>query len=153
MESERTHEVFNKAALQMRDDVKKQDYRQSWRPQMSAEMANDAILTSMTRFLHVLLTGTTDCASPSNRVQRLCSSFAQDLIYAFTSGEVKPLKQITLPFTVKSLTENVELVHVLNRLGHCVSYSRLQEIDTALCLFQMVNLHCQEIYIPGSSPN
>ena len=29
MESERAHEVFDKAALQMRDDVKKQDYKQS----------------------------------------------------------------------------------------------------------------------------
>ena len=53
------------------------------------------------------------------------------------------MKHITLPFTVKSLTGNVELVHILNRLGHGVSYSQLQEIDTALCLQKLSLSDCQ----------
>lgn len=39
-----------------------------------------------------------------------------------------------LPFAVKSLTGNVELIQILNRLGQSVSYSQVEEIDTALCL-------------------
>ena len=131
MESKRSEDIIDKAALQMRGDVKRQDYRQTWPPQISEDMT---IPTSMTRFLHTLLTGTTDCSNPSDRVQRLCSSFAQDLVYAITNGKVKPTKHITLPFAVKSLTGNVELVHILNRLGHSLSYSQVEEIDTALCL-------------------
>jgi len=46
----------------------------------------------------------------------------------------KPAKHITLPFAVKLLTGNVELVHILSWLGHGVSYSQVEEIDTALCL-------------------
>ena len=62
------------------------------------------------------------------------NSLGQDIIYAVTNGKVKPPKHITLPFAVKSLTGNTELIHMLNRLGHSVSYSQLEEIDTALCL-------------------
>ena len=40
-------------------------------------------------------------------------------------GKPKPPKHNILPFAIKSLTENVELIHTLNRLGHCVSYFQL----------------------------
>ena len=88
----------------------------------------------MTRFLHTLLTGRTDRVNASHRVQRLCSSFGQELVYAITGDRTKPMKHIVLPFAVKSLTGNVELTHIFNRLGHGLSYSQVEEIDTALCL-------------------
>ena len=34
----------------------------------------------------------------------------------------------------QSISGNVELVQILNRLGHGISYSQLEEVDTALCL-------------------
>ena len=43
-------------------------------------------------------------------------------------------KHILLPFTIKSLTGNTELIKVINRLGHGISYSKILEIDTALAL-------------------
>ena len=36
-------------------------------------------------------------------------------------------KSIFLPAMIKSLTNNTELINVLNRLGHSVSYSTLLE--------------------------
>lgn len=67
-------------------------------------------------------------------MQRLTASFSQDLVYAVTCGKVKLTKHIVLPFAVKSLTGNVALIKILNRLCHGVSYSQVEEIDTALCL-------------------
>ena len=61
------------------------------------------------------------------------------MVYAVGGGRVKPPKHIMLPFAVKSLTGNVELIQILNRLGHSISYSMMEEIDTALCL-QKVSL-------------
>ena len=61
------------------------------------------------------------------------------MVYAVSGGRVKPPKHIMLPFAVKSLTGNVELIQILNRLGHSISYSMMEEIDTALCL-QKVSL-------------
>ncbi|KAK5896810.1 hypothetical protein CesoFtcFv8_009932 [Champsocephalus esox] len=98
-------------------------------------------------FLHTLLTGSTDCTQPSQRVQRLCNYFGQDLVYVITCGKTKPTKHIILPFAVKSLTGNVVLVHTLNRLGHGVSYSQVQKIDTALCL-QKLSLSEGSVALP-----
>ena len=56
------------------------------------------------------------------------------MVYAITYDKTKPPKHIFLPFAIKSLTWNVELIRTLDRLGHSVSYSQLEEIDTTLCL-------------------
>ena len=37
-----------------------------------------------------------------------------------------------LPFTVKFLPENAELVKIINRLGHRVSYSKVLKIETTI---------------------
>ena len=42
-------------------------------------------------------------------------------------GHSKPPKHILLSYGVKTLTENVELIKMLNRLGHGVSYSQLEK--------------------------
>ena len=43
-------------------------------------------------------------------------------------------KHILLLWAVKTLTGNVELIKLLNHLGHGVSYTKLEEVETALCL-------------------
>jgi len=69
----------------------------------------------------------------SDRVQRLSLSIGQDIISAITNAHVLTPKHILLPRAVKTLTGNVELIKTLNRLGYACSYTRLQEIDTAVC--------------------
>ena len=64
----------------------------------------------------------------------LRNSIAQYLEFAITRGRYKPVKHMLLAFAVKSLTGNVELIHPLNRLGHGITYTQLEEIDTSLCL-------------------
>lgn len=59
---------------------------------------------------------------PSN-VHRLVLSLCQDLIHSVSRGCIKTPKHVVLPMTVKSLTGNVELITVLNRFGHGLSYS------------------------------
>jgi len=46
-------------------------------------------------------------------------------------GKVKTPKHSLLPFATKSLTGSTELIHILNRCGHGVSYSQTEEVDTA----------------------
>ena len=43
-------------------------------------------------------------------------------------GQSKPPKHILLSYGVKTLTENVELIQMLNRLGHGVSFSQLEKM-------------------------
>ena len=76
---------------------------------------------------------------------------AQDVIYGITGGLVKTAKHILLPWSVKTLTGNVEMVKVLNRLGHGISYSKLEEIDTALCLQKLFMEREEGIVLPSST--
>ena len=68
----------------------------------------------------------------SAEVRRLVLSLAQDLIHCVSRGRIKTPKHVTLPLTVKSLTGNAELVTILNRFGHALSYSQIEELETAL---------------------
>ena len=124
------------AAIGIRDDIQNQEIAQTWPPQARTEEESPIIPSSLAEFLRYLLTGS--CGPDDGQIPlkttRLLQSFVQDLVYAVTCGRIKPSKHIALPFNIKSLTGNVGLMHTLNRLGHCISYSLMQEIDTALCV-------------------
>lgn len=70
-------------------------------------------------------------------VNRLALSLSQDLIHSVSRGRIKTPKHIVLPMTVKSLTGNVELITILNRFGHGLSYSQVEEVETALAEMQI----------------
>ena len=82
----------------------------------------------LTRLLTGTITGD-PVPPPTLRVQSLVKSFSQDIVYAVTNGKIKPPKQVLLSYGVKTLTGNVELIQVLNRLRHGVSYSKLEKND------------------------
>ena len=42
-------------------------------------------------------------------------------------------KHILLSMTVRHLTGSAELLTVLNRFGHCQSYTRILDVETAMC--------------------
>ena len=42
-------------------------------------------------------------------------------------------KHILLAMTVHHLTGSAEIITILNRFGHCQSYSRTLELETAMC--------------------
>ena len=97
--------------------------------------------------------------NPSDKVKQLSTSFGSDLVYAVSCGKIKPLKQILLPFAVKSLTGMIHALNGLghsvsysNGLGHSVSYSQLGEIDTSLCL-QKLTLSVGNIALPSNIQN
>ena len=47
-------------------------------------------------------------------------------LFGVTRGRIKPPKQIPLWYAVKTLTNDVELVSILNRYGPGISYSQLE---------------------------
>ena len=76
------------------------------------------------------------------------------MVHAVTCGQHKPPKQILLPCAVKTLTGNVELIWTLNSLEHGVSYSQLDENDTALCLQKLATDFNHRVALPCSiKPN
>lgn len=145
--TEDSKEVVEKAALVIRESIRNHKTEKAW-PTKPSDLQDCAasIPSLLSLFLHTLLTGNAanQPGSSCSRVQRLMSSFAQDLVYTVSCGNQKPPKHILLPYAVKSLTSNVELIQILNRCGHGISYSQFEEIDTALCLQIMATeSHCQ----------
>ncbi|CAH1248853.1 Hypp8457 [Branchiostoma lanceolatum] len=131
---------IQQAAINIRYAIWGKQSTMSWPPH-PAELEDSAldIPHELGVFLCTLLTGgkvlsVDECNA---RVKRLMKSYAQDLMFGATRGQIKPPKHVLLPYAVKTLTNNVELVSMLNRCGHGISYSQLEEINTALCLQKM----------------
>ena len=73
----------------------------------------------------------------SPEVHRLALSLSQELKDSATRGRIKTPKHVVLTMTVNSLTGNVELITILNRFGHGLSYSQTEEVETALAEMQI----------------
>ena len=96
-----------------------------------------------------LLTGNTEITTEyPRRVQRLVNSSGQDIIFGVTGGRQKPPKQILLSYAVKTLTNAVELIQVLNRREHGIAYSQIEEINTARWLQKMALTPDNEVTLP-----
>ena len=74
-------------------------------------------------------------------------SFAQDLMFEVSRENIKPPKQILLPYVVKSVTDNVEFIQMFNRYGNRIACFQREEINTALCVQKMTLSH---IPLPGN---
>ena len=79
-------------------------------------------------FLDVLYSGSNKERELNPRTPRFRFSLVQDLIYNVSEGRVKIPKSISFPCTIKNLTNNTELVNVVNRLGHGVIYIAPMEL-------------------------
>ena len=125
---EKMHDIKS-AASYIHDDIKRMNSK-PWPPELEELNSNYVQLPeSLVLFLTVLLG-----LGNSDKLNRILQSIGQDAIYAVSGGRVIPAKHILLPWAVKSLTGNVQLIKILNRLGHGMSYDKLEEMDTALCL-------------------
>ena len=120
----------------------------SW-PSNPEELDKDYLpLTSFaTLFLTTLISGDPDKPTTS-RIQRLVLSIFQDLMFAVREGTCRTAKHTLLPWTAKTLTGNVELIKMLNRFGHVISYSKLEEIERALCLQKIENVNETGVALP-----
>ena len=108
-------------------------------------------IPSQLEWFHVgFLTGDPDTKIQTHRVTTLVQSFSQDMIYAVTCGQHKPPTHLLLPYAVKTLTGNIEIIKTLNKFGHGVSYSQLEENDTALCLQKLATGLNQRVVLPAS---
>ena len=143
-------DLVKQVAQILRADIKANEVEREWPPSLN-DIEGYKIQSKLTKnFLTILLTGNTKDTDQSDRIQRLVNSFAQDLIYAISAGTIKTPKHILLSFAVKTLTGNAELIRMLNRLGHVVSYPQVEEIDTALCMQKLARAENEGAALPAN---
>lgn len=63
-----------------------------------------------------------------NKISSICSS----IILTASNGRIKPSTCLTLGLSAKSLTGSRRIINILNRLGHSISYTLVEEIETEL---------------------
>ena len=93
-------------------------------------------------FLCTLLNGSTEITTEySHRVRRLVNSFGQD-IYGVTGGRQKYPKRMLLPYAVKTLTNDVELIWMLTDVGmrSRLRFLKLKKLNAALCLQKLASV-------------
>ena len=84
----------------------------------------------LTAFITHLLTGSDQQNSES--VDQLIQSYASDLIYGVTRGNVITSKHFLLGLGLHNMTGQKKPVEINHRLGHIIDYKFVCEIETAL---------------------
>ena len=113
--------------------------------ELNGENVNVPPLTQL--FYDNLFSGC-DVQSDINSIK--VKSLYQDVSYSVTRRPCS--KTILLPFAIKVLTGNVEVIKILNRLGHGISYSKLLEIDTAFAI-QKLSTDTDTVLLPDQLQN
>jgi len=145
------NKIIDQTSSHIRTAIKQDMISTPWPYHPSDVATHIAIPNQLERFLVGLLTGNpTSTTNKSQRTAILVESFSQDMIYAVTRGQYKPPKHFLLPYAVKALTGNIEVIRTLNKFGHGVSYDQLEENDTALCLQKLAMGFNQRAVLPVS---
>ena len=72
--------------------------------------------------------------SKSNRTIRLKNSLSQDIVYAASNGAIRFPKSVLFPAVVKAICNNTEIVKLINKYGHGISYNLVKDIETEFAL-------------------
>lgn len=79
--------------------------------------------------------------SKNERKEIKIASICSSIIYSMTNGAVKPSTSLSLGLVTKSITGSRQMVEILNRLGHCVSYTMVEELETELAYGSSAHEH------------
>ena len=59
-------------------------------------------------------------------------SIAQDIIHSSSNARVKTPKHVSLAMSTHHLTGSKQIIILLNRMGHCISYDEMKSVDASL---------------------
>ena len=122
------------AALALREDLWKQSSQKLPENLKIADIFQGEVNVpdNLHLFLNYLISGPDPQKQPFSNKQRRIKSIGEDIIYAVSSGAKIPAKHLQVGLAMKSLTGSRKVIEVLNRLGHSISYSAVEEIETEL---------------------
>ena len=127
----------------IRDDIKKTDGI-SLRPpdvkDVSQETAKRIVPSSLYLLLRQIISpfkldefGNIPLCSKTEDERKILT-IAQDVIHCVSNSRVKLPKHIGLAMAIHHFTGSKMIITLLNRMGHCSSYSEVQTVDTSLAM-------------------
>lgn len=126
---------LEEAALLLRriiKDCKDKSEQMPWPPTTEYLSSGYIIPPEIELFLSHLVTGKAPDKN-SSKNSTVVNSLSQDMCHAVTNGNWKMPKHILLGMTLRHLTGSAEIITLVNHFGHCLSYSQILEIETAIC--------------------
>lgn len=70
---------------------------------------------------------------PNNEIRDIkIKSICDSIIYSASCGAIKPSTSLSLALVTKSMTGSRKIVEILNRLGHCVNYTCVEELESEI---------------------
>ena len=72
-----------------------------------------------------------DDHSITEKQARLISSITKDIVFAVTRGKVMQRTHFLLALRIHSLTGSRKIIDIVHKLGHCISYNLMKDIETA----------------------
>ena len=128
-------QIVIKAAKILRNEIqnKFKDRPQPKWPPTEKELENEAFKppTNLLSFIETILTGSTERKSRSKKIVRLAQSISQDIVFNCCQGKVLQHKHFLLGLGVHNLTGSRKIVDILNKLGHCINYNMVCDIETS----------------------
>ena len=120
-----------KVAKLLRDEISSHGGTYDAWPPTSDELLNAEFIVPkfLDQFLRTLFSKN---KAASFRVDRLVRSFAQDLVFSTSRGKTKTQKHTELGLVLKRKTGSKQIVSLLNKLGHCISYDEVNMVETAV---------------------
>ena len=106
-----------------------------WPPQPDEILNKNVVVPNM---LDLFLKSLFSRVHPvSKRVEHLCKSVGQDIVYNQSKGKLKTVKHVQLGIVTKRRTGLRFLFDVLNRMGHSISYDEVNNVETSFAEHQM----------------
>ena len=104
-------------------------------PPSAQYLQSDAVSppSTVTDFLSRVITGK-PASEANQRASRIAVSVSEDVCAAATCGRWKQPKHLLLAMTVWHLTGNAQIITMLNRLGHCSSYTQVLQLENAMAV-------------------
>ena len=86
----------------------------------------------------------------NDALQRWVLLIGQDIVYCASNGKIKMHKHLALPVAVKHITGSSQLVTLLNQLGHSVSDSQVNALNTTVAEDQLRQHNLSAAFIPSN---
>lgn len=91
----------------------------------------------LSQFYFTLIAGSNSKRKNNLKCIRLVQSLSQDAVYAIFNGKCKTSKHIKLGMALKSLTSSRNIIDIIHRYGHCISYPGVEELETEATYYAM----------------
>lgn len=132
-------DILNKAALILRKSVLQMEKKKLPSNLSVQDLKNGEVSVpeDLLQFYSTLIGGSNSKRKNNFKCIRVVKYLNQDAVYSIFNGKYKTSKHIKLGMALKSLTSSRNIIDIIHRYGHCISYPGIEELETEATYYSM----------------